>query len=138
MKKPVDVSLGSDPDLEYAYKLANEELIAISQLNNLSHMFYLNSVEHGFHDEDRSFDRCLMLAVGELTEAHEEFRSGHGFTEVYYRESDNKPEGIATELADLLIRVLDTAGKYKIDIAAAVAEKHGFNKTRPYKHGRLF
>lgn len=45
------------------------------------------------------------------------------------------PEGIPSELADVIIRILDMCGKYGIDIGAMIAEKHEFNKTRPYKHG---
>ena len=46
-----------------------------------------------------------------------------------------KMEGIPSELADVIIRVLDMCEHYGIDIEAALKEKHEFNKTRPYKHG---
>lgn len=42
------------------------------------------------------------------------------------------------ELADALIRILDAAGAYKIDIARAVEEKLNYNRTRPYKHGKTY
>lgn len=139
MYEPISVHLGMDPNkLNYANKLDWDELVASNHLNNLAGLFYANSVQHGFYDEPRDFDRTLMLIVGEVTEAHEEFRDGRPFTQIYYREHDGKPEGIPTELADILIRLLDTAAHLGIDIAAAVAEKHAFNKTRPHKHGRQF
>lgn len=46
-----------------------------------------------------------------------------------------EPHGIPIELADVIIRVLDIAGWYGIDIEKAVAEKMAHNTTRPYRHG---
>ncbi|TXH13714.1 MAG: hypothetical protein E6R03_10800 [Hyphomicrobiaceae bacterium] len=46
-----------------------------------------------------------------------------------------KPEGLASELADIIIRVLDLASALKIDIGAALVAKARYNATRPHKHG---
>lgn len=46
-----------------------------------------------------------------------------------------KPEGIAVEMADCIIRILDWCGKEGIDIDRIISEKHEYNKTRPYRHG---
>jgi NTP pyrophosphatase (non-canonical NTP hydrolase) len=46
-----------------------------------------------------------------------------------------KPEGIPSELADAIIRILDIAAFHGIDIAHAVADKMAYNETRPYRHG---
>lgn len=46
-----------------------------------------------------------------------------------------KPEGIPSELADIVIRVLDIADHYGIDLQQAILDKHSYNVTRPYKHG---
>ena len=67
----------------------------------------------------------------------EEFRGGRGANEKYYRE-DDKPEGVPAELADVVIRCFDMADYYGIDLEEAILEKHEFNKTRPYKHGKKF
>jgi NTP pyrophosphatase (non-canonical NTP hydrolase) len=48
---------------------------------------------------------------------------------------DKKPEGIAIELADCIIRILDYCGKEGIDIEEAIRLKHEYNKTRTYRHG---
>ena len=48
---------------------------------------------------------------------------------------DTKPEGVAVELADCIIRILDFCGKERIDIENILQAKHEYNKTRPYKHG---
>lgn len=59
------------------------------------------------------------------------------FCEGYCKQSvlDPKPEGIAIELADAVIRILDYCGHVGIDIEKAIEIKHEYNKTRPYKHG---
>lgn len=44
-------------------------------------------------------------------------------------------EGVPSELADIVIRVLDLAEYYGIDMGEAIAQKHAYNLTRPYKHG---
>lgn len=46
-----------------------------------------------------------------------------------------KPEGIPSELADIIIRVLDICAFHKIDIAHAIADKMAYNETRSYRHG---
>jgi len=47
----------------------------------------------------------------------------------------NKPEGVPSELADIVIRVFDMCGYYGIDLYAAIKEKMAYNESRPYKHG---
>lgn len=47
----------------------------------------------------------------------------------------SKMEGIPSELADVVIRVMDICEHYGIDFEAAIAEKHAYNLTRPYRRG---
>ena len=63
-----------------------------------------------------------------------EYVKEHGATEIYFSDS-GKPEGIPTELADVIIRVLDYCGCAGINIDAAISQKHEYNKSRPYRHG---
>lgn len=49
-----------------------------------------------------------------------------------------KPEGVAVELADCIIRCLDTMHSLGVDIDAVVARKMAYNAARPYKHGRAY
>ena len=46
-----------------------------------------------------------------------------------------KPEGLPSELADIVIRVADLCGALNIDLDAAVKEKMAFNTTRTHRHG---
>ena len=76
----------------------------------------------------------LQDDINVLNRFLEEYRNGHGATEIYFSDS-GKPEGIPTELADVIIRVLDYCGYAGIDIDAAISQKHEYNKSRPYRHG---
>jgi hypothetical protein len=113
-----------------------------SCLTDLTKVLHKAQVDKGFWEDFENnwltmIDRKLMLIVGEVAEAHEEYRSNNDLLHVYYRD-DGKPEGFKFELADVFIRLADLAGALGIDLGAAVAEKHAFNEKRPYKHGRLF
>lgn len=49
--------------------------------------------------------------------------------------SQGKPEGIAVEFADVLIRIADWCGKHNIPLEEALRAKMVYNKTRPHRHG---
>lgn len=102
-------------------------------LTEMRDHIFMNAIEHGWHDKDREFGTVMMLAVGELSEAMEEYRNHRGLNETYY--VDGKPEGIPIEIADCIIRLLDFCGDAGIDIESAIIEKHNYNKTREYLHG---
>lgn len=133
-------------------------------LNELRDLAFETSKKAGWHDpgQEPTFGDRIALISGEGSEALEDFRAGRGMTEIFYTRkvpvkyfnplTENyesgemdievpegtkgaKPCGIPTELADIIIRVLDLAGKEGIDIQAAVEEKMAFNATRPHRHG---
>lgn len=99
-----------------------------------------NSEDHGFHEDDKGVPTSyvvatkLMLAVSELAEALEEQRDKMPF--LYYDKLTGKPEGVAAELADVVIRCGDLAGILDFNLQHAIEEKMAYNATRPYKHGR--
>lgn len=103
-------------------------------LNELAKEIHANAVEHGWWDEERGFPEIIALCHSELSEALEEYRNGRLPTEVYPG-NNGKPEGIAVEMADCMIRILDWCGKVGIDIDAIMREKCDYNRTRPYRHG---
>lgn len=81
----------------------------------------------------------LFLIVTEVSEAGEELRDGHTPEETYYKpEKPTKPEGLPSELADVVIRVGDLCGILGIDLAAIIEEKMAYNASRPRLHGRKF
>lgn len=127
----------------------------INALNGLAVDIHKTAVEHGWYEAKPPIPQSLMLMVCELAEAMEEYRSGTP-TQYVVRETSTfvqyescpatitdpadwkpgeKPEGIGTELADCIIRILDTCADMGIDIGTLIVKKHEYNKTRPYKHG---
>lgn len=100
----------------------------------------------------------LMLMVSELAEACEEVRNNKfalyfesaipniKFTN-FYSPDDNiehavrlaseghKPEGIAVELADCVIRIMDLCEFMSWNLEHAIWVKHEYNKSRAIRHG---
>jgi NTP pyrophosphatase (non-canonical NTP hydrolase) len=109
---------------------------------------YLSAEARGFHDQDAmpgdgaelaEISQRLMLIVSEVSEAMEELREDGDPRRVYYRTSDvpedDKELGFRSELADVVIRVLDLAGALGLDLAEALENKMQYNSTRPVMHG---
>ena len=99
------------------------------------------AVVKGWYDGVNNYDPTwilarVMLMVSELAEASEEVRKpGFNPDRIYYSDK-GKPEGFAVELADCVIRIMDTCDSLGIDLQDMILEKHEYNKTRPYKHGK--
>lgn len=102
-----------------------------TELGKLSKEIHKNSVAHGWWESNREVPEILCLCHSELSEALEEFRNGRPM--IY--EEDGKPEEVLVEMADCIIRILDYAAHTGYDMGEIIAQKHEYNKTRPYRHG---
>jgi NTP pyrophosphatase (non-canonical NTP hydrolase) len=72
--------------------------------------------------------------------AHHSIGSPHGFCnhselpgQCEY--ASRKPEGVGSEFADILIRLLHYCARYGIDLEAEYHRKMAYNEGRPYRHG---
>ena len=108
------------------------------RVSDLQAECYRTSKEKGWHEEDESppsVPRMLAwmaLLHSEVSEATEDIRKGLFVTTV---REDGKPEGLGSELADVIIRAMDTATALGFDMEAELRLKLDFNKTRPHRHG---
>ena len=78
----------------------------------------------GWHNKPREVGTLIALCHSELSKAMEGARKD--------LMDDHLPNRkmLEVELADCIIRILDMAGLYNLDVAGAIAEKHNYNRDR--------
>lgn len=127
-------------------------------INELAKEVHENAVKHGWWEKPPTLPEAIALIHSELSEALEEYRQGNlliygtcalaledcKFSEVCDMAGQPggaevagpcKPEGIAVELADVILRTLDLMAALGVDVDAVVMAKHRYNLTREYRHG---
>lgn len=91
-----------------------------------------NAKEKGFYDGAQpTFGERIALIHSEASEALEAYRDG----EEDRISETGKPEGITSELADVVIRVCDLAEMLGLPLSEVIAKKMEYNRSRPYRHG---
>lgn len=119
-------------------------------INQFAREVHENAVKHGWWDDNPSFERILLMCHSEISEAVDEYRRGmpmmyvlqgfddgtkHMETDMTRWTPEDKPEGVAVEMGDCLIRILDWFAAQGLDVEAILTAKHAYNKGRSYRHG---
>lgn len=100
-----------------------------------------NAKNKGFWDDVKHPGVLVALMHSELSEALEAIRDAEDEVNLKGLKPSKKAEGYSNleeEFADVIIRILDFAGHYDLDIGGAVLEKMRYNSGRPHLHGRKF
>ncbi|MCL6598976.1 MAG: hypothetical protein K6T81_09555 [Alicyclobacillus macrosporangiidus] len=84
---------------------------------------HATAVAKGWHETIVPLPVHLALIHSEVSEALQADRKGEG------------DQAVAEELADVVIRAMDTAAAHGLDLAGALLTKMETNKRRPYRHG---
>lgn len=108
--------------------------VVIAVFKDLCDSAHATAREKGWYDPPKTFGEEMALVHSEVSEALECYRKS-GDPALTHCSAGGKPEGVPSELADVLIRVFDICARYGIDIGKAVIEKMVFNEHRPYRHG---
>lgn len=103
-------------------------------INDLAAESHDRAVRKGFYNPVPSIESRLCLIHSEVSEALEAYRDDLMITVLNER---GKPEGLPSELADIIIRVCDMACHLGIDLEHEIRIKSDYNETRPAGHGRV-
>ena len=86
----------------------------------------------GWTDKEVSTPEQIALIHSEASEALESWRKNEP---VSWVDNNLKPQGIGSEYADILIRVLHYSTLQGIDLESEYIRKMNYNYKRPYRHG---
>jgi len=88
------------------------------------------STERGFDDETAG--ELLVLLTEELGEVMKAYRQQAG---MYINDAVKTDSDIGTEIADVLIVLLELASKLDVDVESAFRKKERINEQRTYSRG---
>jgi len=114
-------------------------------LQELAQRVYEVNVANGWFEGDRRFGEDVALLhseVSEMLEAYRQWGIEDATPDVNQTLTMNppikvipKPEGVGSEAADVLVRLLDTCLRYDIDLLAEFERKLTYNASRGFRHG---
>ncbi len=127
-------------------------------MNTLVQKIHATAKDKGWWDEKRPVAEIIALCHSELSEALEAERERLPPACLFDKETKTflpdpeverikkngmkpeeiaryKPEGVAVEMADCVIRIMDYFGYMGWDLDAVVKMKVAYNQTRPHRHG---
>lgn len=117
-------------------------------MNEIAKEIHANAKAHGWWDEERPFSEVVALCHSELSEALEADRAGEPMLRcqpccAQYDDCPDcagvgKPEGVAVEMIDCIIRILDWCAREDVDVDHILNIKMRYNETRPRKHGKKY
>lgn len=125
--QPVDKSVDKQERRErkVSISIALSDAIMRAAVQDLIDEVHETAVEKGWYENEVQLPVQLALIHSEVSEALEADRKQRG------------PEKVAEELADVVIRVMDTAAAHKLDLTTALFAKMELNRGREHRHGGL-
>ena len=137
--------------------MTETKIHALLTIRAMQEEIYEVNEANGWYESERTFGDDIALLHTEVSEMFEAYRdhqlqdatatpacdcpvSTSGIRGLHHSTDcaifrTVKPEGVGSEAADVLIRLLDTCKRRGIDLEFEYRRKLAFNKTRGYRHG---